>query len=85
VIEMTIKTNVGKAKAPAKIEPAVEFDPSGAPLQTVPSVDPEHPAVDSDPRANTTEDQNRIDFNDPALSGQEAVEKNLKEQKSSDA
>lgn len=40
-------------------------------------VDPNDPAVDADPRAGTTEDQNRIDFNDPTLSGAEAVAKNL--------
>lgn len=75
------KTNVGKAKAPAKIKSAVEFAPSGAPVQSVPDVDPNNPAVDSNPRANTTEDQNRIDFNDPTLSGPEAVAKNLAAQK----
>lgn len=35
-----------------------------------------HPALD-DPRAQATEDQNRIDLNDPTLSGVEAVSKNL--------
>ncbi|MBX3543586.1 hypothetical protein [Chelatococcus sp.] len=59
------------------IEPATEFDPSGAPHQ-VQDIDVDHPAVDNDPRANTTADQNRIDFNDPTLSGAEAVAKNLK-------
>ena len=37
----------------------------------------DHPAVDSNPREGTTADQNRIDFNDPTLSGAEAVEANL--------
>lgn len=59
---------------------ATKIDPSGAPVQVVPDVDLSHPAVDADPRANTTELQNRIDFNDPTLTGQEAVEKNLEDQ-----
>ncbi len=61
-------------------DPATEFDPSGAPDQVVADVDPSHPAVDNDPRANTTADQNRIDFNDPSLSGAEAVKRNLADQ-----
>jgi hypothetical protein len=61
----------------ADIAPATEFNPSGAPQQVVSDVDPSHPAVDADPRANTTVDQNRIDFNDPTISGQEAVERAL--------
>ncbi|APZ98063.1 hypothetical protein BWQ93_05900 [Sphingopyxis sp. QXT-31] len=60
---------------------ATKIDPSGAPVQIVPDVDLDHPAVDADPRANTTADQNRIDFNDPTLTGSEAVEKNLAAQK----
>lgn len=54
-----------------------QFSPSGAPQQVVADVDTGHPAVDANPRANTTADQNRIDFNDPGLSGAEAVEKAL--------
>lgn len=65
---------------PANIAPAKEFDPAGAPIQSVPDVDPSHPAVDADPRAGTTTKQNAIDFNDPTISGQEAVEKALAEQ-----
>ena len=68
------------AKKPAAIKPATEFAPSGAPVQTVPDVDAANAAVDNDPRATTTEEQNRIDFNDPRLSSAEAVEKNLKAQ-----
>ncbi len=64
-------------KEAANIPPATEFDPSGAPRQIVPDVDPDHSAVDSNPRKNTTADQNRIDFNDPTLIGSEAVAKNL--------
>ncbi|WP_081631130.1 hypothetical protein [Aureimonas ureilytica] len=62
------------------ISEATAFSPSGAPLQIVPDVDPSHPAVDADPRSNTTALQNRIDFNDPNLTTAAAVEKNLKEQ-----
>lgn len=61
----------------ANIPPAKDFDAAGAPQQIVPDVDPSHPAVDNDPRAGTTEHQNRIDFNDPRLSGAEAVKRNL--------
>ena len=61
-----------------QIAPATEIDPSGAPVQIVPDVDLSHPAVDADPRANTTAEQNRIDFNDPTIEGSEAVERNLK-------
>lgn len=67
-------------KNPADIKAAKEFAPSGAPVQTVPDVDPNHPAVDANPRANTTVEQNRIDFNDPTISGAEAVAQNLKDQ-----
>jgi hypothetical protein len=67
---------------PASIPAADTFSPSGAPNQSVSDVDPAHPAVDSNPRENTTVDQNRIDFNDPTLTGQEAVEANLAAQAS---
>jgi hypothetical protein len=59
-------------------KPATEIDTSGAPQQIVDDVDMNHPAVDSDPRAGTTADQNRIDFNDPTIDGHEAVEAALK-------
>lgn len=62
----------------ANIKPATAVNTSGAPQQIVPDVDMSHPAVDDNPRAKTTVDQNRIDFNDPTLSGAEAVEKNLR-------
>ena len=68
------------AEKPANVAPATEIDTSGAPQQVVPDVDLEHPAVDNDPRAGTTVEQNKIDFNDPTLSGQEAVAKNLADQ-----
>jgi hypothetical protein len=56
---------------------ASTIDTSGAPQQIVPDVDMDHPAVDSDPRANTTAAQNRIDFNDPTRDGHEVVEEQL--------
>lgn len=63
------------------VKPAETVDAAGAPQQIVPDVDMSHPAVDDDPRKNTTAEQNKIDFNDPTLSGPEAVEQNLKAQK----
>jgi hypothetical protein len=63
--------------APADLAAASEFSPSGAARQ-VTDIDVDHPAVDNDPRANTTETMNRIDFNDPGKSGREAVDDALK-------
>jgi hypothetical protein len=60
------------------IAPATDIDTAGAPQQIVPDVDMNHPAVDANPRSGTTAEQNRIDFNDPSLTGAEAVERNLK-------
>lgn len=62
--------------APANIPAATEFLPSGAPAQTT-DFDVNHPAVDNNPRANTTVVQNQIDFNDPTIEGHEAVARNL--------
>jgi len=77
----TKKTEADKpANEQANIAPATGIAPSGAPEQVVPDVDLDHPAVDNDPRAGTSVDQNRIDFNDPTLSQSEAVEKNLADQ-----
>lgn len=75
-------TKAAKAPEPARadIATATTFSTSGAPMQIVPDVDPSHPAVDNDPRAGTTVNQNKIDFNDPSIEGHEAVEKNLKDQ-----
>lgn len=80
-------TTVSKTagSAPAKIPPATEFNPSGAPQQVVPDVDPSHPAVDNDPRADTTLDQNRIDFNDPKKSGAEVVTEQLGQKPASES
>lgn len=60
----------------ANIAPAKAFTPAGAPDQ-VTDIDLGHPAVDNDPRAGTTANQNKIDFNDPTISGSDAVAKNL--------
>jgi hypothetical protein len=73
---------VGTASAldtssPANIASATTFDPSGAPVQ-LSEFDLDHVALDANPRANTTSDQNRIDFNDPGRSGREIVEDQLK-------
>ncbi|MCJ2132457.1 hypothetical protein [Methylobacterium sp. E-045] len=65
---------------PANIKPATEVEASGAPDQVVPDVDMSHPAVDDNPRANTSLAQNRIDFNDPTLSGAEQTAANLRKQ-----
>ena len=65
--------------APADLAAASDFSTSGAPRQ-VTDIDVDHPAVDNDPRANTTETMNRIDFNDPGKTGREAVEAALKAQ-----
>ena len=73
----TKKTAATSDAAPADIKPATAIDPSGAPVQTVPDVDPSHPAVDNDPRANTTAAQNRIDFNDPTRSDADVVAEQL--------
>lgn len=65
-------------KKPANgVAPATQIDTAGAPQQIVPDVDMDHPAVDNDPRAGTTADQNRIDFNDPTREGHEVVEEQL--------
>ena len=66
---------------PANIAPATEFAPSGAAVQTSGTIDPKNPAVDDNPRAGTTVEQNQIDFNDPRPDkGSEAVAANLNAQ-----
>ncbi|HEX2594799.1 MAG TPA: hypothetical protein VHL34_25075 [Rhizomicrobium sp.] len=62
-----------EAAAAANVAPASTFSPSGAPHQTT-EFDPGHPAVDNDPRAGTTAEQNRIDFNDPRSAAEIAAE-----------
>lgn len=66
-----------EGQKPANIAPATEINPSGAPQQVVPDVDMSHPAVDDNPRAGTTVDQNRIDFNDPTKPGADVVAEQL--------
>jgi len=76
----TADAATGAGHADNGIAPADTIDTSGAPQQIVPDVDMTHPAVDADPRAHTTETQNRIDFNDPTKDGREVVEAALKDQ-----
>ncbi len=61
---------------PANIAAAETFSPSGAPHQ-VTDFDPAHPAVDNDPRAGTTVEMNKIDFNDPTKTGAEIAAEQL--------
>lgn len=72
-----VKAREAELQKPAEIAPATEFSPSGAPRQ-VTDIDVSHPAVDNDPRAETTIAQNKADFNDPGLSMEEAVAEQLK-------
>ena len=76
----TLEIAVDLGNQLANVAPATEIDTSGAPQQIVDDVDLSHPAVDANPRANTTVAQNRIDFNDPSLDSSEAVAKMLREQ-----
>lgn len=73
--EATLPVGVSQATSDADngVAAAETIDTSGAPQQIVPDVDLTHPAVDADPRANTTADQNRIDFNDPTKEGVDVV------------
>lgn len=73
---MTTTKKTTDAASTTDTKPATEFDPSGAPHQTA-DVDTSHPALDANPREDTSADQNRIDLNDPTLSEEEAVAKNL--------
>ncbi len=72
-----VKAKEAEQQKPADIAPATEFAPSGAPVQTT-DIDLDHPAVDNNPRADTTIAQNRADMNDPGLSMEEAVAEQLK-------
>lgn len=65
---------------PANLPAGTEVNPSGAVQQVVPDVDLSHPAVDDNPRARTSVTQNAIDFNDPTISGADAVVQNLNAQ-----
>ena len=57
--------------------PSAGFEASGAPAQVVADANQDHPSLDTDPRANTTAEQNRIDFNDPVRPGIEIVTEQL--------
>lgn len=72
-----LRTPAGIAPAPAS---AIES--SGAIMEpsVKKAVDVDHPAVDNNPRALTTEAQNRIDFNDPTQNDRDAVAERLSNQ-----
>ncbi|RSV41527.1 hypothetical protein CA234_09675 [Sphingomonas sp. ABOLE] len=65
------------AAEPATTTDKGDFGASGAPEVEVHAA-LDHPALDGDPRAGTTAEQNRIDFNDPHKPGHEVVEEALK-------
>ena len=67
-------------QAEANIAPADTFEASGAVIEPAAKdgIDMENPAVDSNPRAGTTVEMNRIDFNDPKAEGRKVVTDNLK-------
>lgn len=73
---MTTK-DTNHAASTAKTTDTGSFGASGAPGVDV-DLDTSHPALDADPRAGTTAEQNQIDFNDPTKTSQEAVEDALK-------
>lgn len=64
---------------PAELSPATDMEASGAMIEpeAVEAVEFDHPAVDNNPRAGTTVEQNAIDYNDPSLDSREAVKANL--------
>jgi hypothetical protein len=78
-----------KKPVPAKDEkaenlaPAKDFAASGAVIEPaiVERVDMSHASVDDNPRANSTPNMNRIDFNNPSglVPQEESVIENLKE------
>jgi len=61
------------------LTPATEVAASGAFIEPeiVDRIDVDHPAVDNNPRKGQPKIANQIDFNDPHLDTQAAVEKNL--------
>lgn len=69
---------------PADVAPAGvdSIAASGAIMEpgAVAEVDVDHPAVDNNPRADSTVTQNSIQFNDPTLKDGEAVKANLDKQ-----
>lgn len=66
----------GSDSTQSGVAAASAFEPSGAPDQ-VPSIDVDHPAVDNDPRANSTAEMNQIDFNDPSKAAGDVVAEQL--------
>lgn len=64
------------------LTPATKVEASGAFIEPeiVERIDVEHPAVDNNPRKGQPKLANQIDFNDPHLTSEEAVEKNLDHQ-----
>lgn len=69
-----------KLLQPDTLEPATEVAASGAMIEPtiVERIDTDHPAVDNEPRKGAAKVSNQIDFNDPTLTPEEAVEENLK-------
>lgn len=61
------------------LTPATEMAASGAFIEPtiVDRIDTGHPAVDNEPRKGAPVIATMIEFNDPTISGQEAVERNL--------
>ncbi len=74
---MSTKSTTDAAPAAAMTTNTGDFGASGAPRVEL-HVDTSHPALDADPRSNTTAKQNQIDLNDPTKSGSEAVTEALK-------
>lgn len=75
---VTKKAGSARKATPAKIAPATTQEASGAVIEPSIAKLPDHPAVDRNPREGTTADMNKIDFNDPTKSDEEAVIDNLK-------
>ena len=63
------------------LTPATQAAASGAMIEPeiLDRIDTEHPAVDNNPRKGASKASNQIEFNDPTLSQEEAVMKNLGE------
>lgn len=61
------------------LTPATKIDASGAFIEPeiAEQINVEHPAVDNNPRKGQPKLANQIDFNDPHLTSEEAVAKNL--------
>ncbi|WP_426043695.1 hypothetical protein [Caulobacter sp. DWR3-1-2] len=78
---MTNRTTAPVSTADA-LKPATDTAASGALIEPTIAdrIDTKHPAVDDEPRKGLPGGSNRIDFNDPTLTGAEAVEKALAEQ-----